>query len=83
MKWFPEMEKRKRFMKSGLPVIFTVAWTPVVGMLLAMLLGPPMQKIFVSGLPVMLVIGVLTLIVMLVLYRLFRQIGLKIFDQNA
>lgn len=80
MKLFPEKEKRKRFMKNGLPVIFTVAWTPVVWMLLATLLGPPMQQLFTAWQPVMLIIGVSTIIVMLILFRLFRRTGLKIFE---
>jgi len=82
MKLFPDEQKRKKFMKGGLPVVFTIAWTPIVWMLMASLVGPVVDPVFQSWQPVVLIIGVTTLLAMLLLIRLFRGGGLKIFDKG-
>jgi hypothetical protein len=82
MKLFPDEQKKKKFMKSGLPVVFTIAWTPIVWMLLASLMGPVIEPVFHSWQPVVLIIGVMTLLAMLLLIRLFRSVGLKVFDKG-
>jgi hypothetical protein len=82
MKLFPDEQKRKKFMKGGLPVVFTIAWTPIVWMLLASLLGPVIEPVFHSWQPVVLIIGVMTLLSMLLLIRLFKTVGLKSFDKG-
>ncbi|NTU53607.1 MAG: hypothetical protein HGA97_07935 [Chlorobiaceae bacterium] len=82
MKWFPEKEQRKRFMKRGLPTMFAIAWTPVIWMLLAALLGPLLDQWFTSWQPVVLILGAATLLVMIMLLRLLRNTGLKFFDKN-
>jgi len=82
MKLFPDEQKKKKFMKGGLPVVFTIAWTPIVWMLLASLMGPVIEPVFHSWQPVVLIIGVMTLVAMLLLIRLFRGAGLKVFDKG-
>jgi len=62
MKLFPDREKLKRYMKAGLPLIFAVAWTPVVWMLLAALFGPPMQRLFSAWQPVVAILAASTLL---------------------
>ncbi|NTW52154.1 MAG: hypothetical protein HGB22_06155 [Chlorobiaceae bacterium] len=74
---FPEREKMMRYMKAGLPLIFAVAWTPVIWMLLAAVFGPPMQRLFSSWQPVVAILATATVLVMVGLVRLFRSIGLR------
>ncbi len=78
---FPEKEKMKGYMKAGLPLIFAVAWTPVVWMLLAAIFGPPMQRLFSTWQPVVGILALMTILVMAGLVRLFRSIGLRNFDK--
>lgn len=83
MKWFPEKEKRKKYMKFGLPAVFTIAWTPVVWTVVAALLGPPMERVFSSWQPVVAVLSVATLLVMTLLLRVVRTAGLKFNEKGA
>ncbi|NTU58832.1 MAG: hypothetical protein HGB00_07955 [Chlorobiaceae bacterium] len=78
---FPDREKIKKYMKAGLPLIFAVAWTPVVWMLTAALFGPPMQRMLGSWQPVVAILAVVTFVVMVGLVRLFQRIGLRSFDK--
>jgi hypothetical protein len=78
---FPDREKLQRFMKSGLPLIFAIAWTPVVWMLLAAVFGPPMQRVFSAWQPVVAILASATLLVMVGIVRLFRRVGLRSFDK--
>ncbi|HWR01507.1 MAG TPA: hypothetical protein VN371_06550 [Chlorobaculum sp.] len=78
---FPEREKMKGYMKAGLPLIFAIAWTPVVWMVLAAVFGPPMQRLFSAWQPVVAILVAATLLAMVGLVRLFRSIGLRYFDK--
>jgi hypothetical protein len=80
MKLFPDKDKLKKKMKAGLPLIFAVAWTPVVWMLLAAVFGPPMQRVFSAWQPVVAILAVTTILAMVGLVRLFRYVGLKSYD---
>lgn len=79
MRLFPEKEKLGKMMRGGLPLIFAVAWAPMVWMLLASLLGPSMERLFGTWQPVVAVLTIVTAIVMLLLIAAFRRFGLKIF----
>jgi len=80
MKLFPDRDKLKKYMKAGLPLIFAVAWTPVVWMLLAAVFGPPMQRLFSAWQPVVAILVVTTCLAMIGLVRLFRHVGLKNYE---
>lgn len=83
MRLFPDRETLKRFMKNGLPVVFTVVWAPVIWMLLASLFGPLANRLFtVWQIPVF-IIGVATLMVTAGLARLLRRFSLKKFGENG
>jgi hypothetical protein len=83
MRLFPEKEKMKVFMKKGLPLIFAVAWTPMVWMLLLAVLGPAMQYLFGSWQVVVAVLAVSTVLVSGSLTYLFSRYGLTIFKDKA
>jgi hypothetical protein len=83
MRVFPSRETMKAFMRKGLPFIFAVAWTPVVWMLLATLLGPAMERLFGAWQVVLAALVVATLSVTFALTQLFRRYGLKIFGESG
>ncbi|ACF11712.1 conserved hypothetical protein [Chlorobaculum parvum NCIB 8327] len=83
MKFFPDEEKKKRFMKNGLPVMFAVAWTPIIWMVLAAVLGPVLERVLPVWQLVVLIIAMLSVLAMVMLVRLFRILGLKFFGENG
>lgn len=83
MRLFPEKAKMQALMKKGLPVIFAVAWTPVVWMLMTAILGNAMERMIGSWQPVVAILGLTTIAVMSVLVIAFRRYGLKIFDEKG
>jgi len=83
MKFFPDEEKKKRFMKNGLPVVFAVAWTPIIWMVLAAVLGPVLERVLPVWQLVVLIIAMLSVLAMVMLVRLFRLLGLKFFGENG
>ncbi len=82
MRLFPEKEKMNTFRKKGLPIIFAVAWTPMVWMLMVALLGPAMQYLFADWRPIVAILVVSTLLVVFGLVGLFRRYALKIFGDR-
>lgn len=83
MKFFPDEEKKKRFMKNGLPVVFAVAWTPIIWMVLAAVLGPVLERVLPVWQLVVLIIAMLSVLAMVMLVRVFRILGLKIFGEKG
>jgi len=81
MKLFPDKEKRKNFMKGGLPVVLAVVWSPIIWMVLAAFLGPAMERVIGVWQVHVAILGVVTLLAVAGLIRLFRLAGLKIFDK--
>jgi len=82
MRLFPEREKMKAFMKKGLPIIFAVAWTPMVWMLMVALLGPAMQHLFADWRTIVAILMVSTILVMVGMVVIFRRYALKIFGDR-
>jgi len=83
MKIFPDEETRKRFMKNGLPVLLAVVWAPIIWMVLAAVLGPLLERVLPLWQLVFLVIGMMTVFAMVMLVRLFRIVGLKVFGDKG
>jgi len=80
MGFFPDRDKLKAFMKKGLPLIFAVAWTPVLWMALAALFGSAMERLLGSWQVTVGILGVAALLLMGTLVLLFRRYGLGIFQ---
>lgn len=81
MKLFPDEDKKKNFMKGGLPVVLGVVWTPIIWMVLAAFLGPLMERVIGVWQVSVAILVVATLLAMVALIRLFKMVGLKIFDK--
>ncbi|NTU68482.1 MAG: hypothetical protein HGB02_06355 [Chlorobiaceae bacterium] len=77
---FPDKDKMKVVMKNGLPLIFAVAWTPVLWMVLAVVFGSAMEHLLGSWQAAIGLLGVSALLLMAALSLLFRRYGLGIFD---
>ncbi len=83
MKLFPDRARMKVLMGRGLPLVFAIAWAPLVWMLLAGVVGNALTSIFRSWQPVVAVLATLTIAVMCGLVLVFRRFALKIFDDNT
>ncbi|ACD89922.1 MAG: hypothetical protein HGA57_00570 [Chlorobium limicola] len=83
MKFFPEPESRKRFMKSGLPVILAVAWAPIVWMLFMAFLAPLLLPVTKSFILVQVIVVPLTAISLIFLLRLFRSLSERFYGEKA
>ncbi|HHE07759.1 MAG TPA: hypothetical protein ENL01_02440 [Chlorobaculum parvum] len=81
MKIFPNEEEKKRFMKHKLPLVFAVAWTPIVWMALTFMLGPLLERMVPVWQLVVLVIALATALAMVGIVRFFRFIGLRVFGE--
>jgi hypothetical protein len=79
---FSDREKLKARMKQWLPLIFTVAWSPVIWMVLTILLGSWMHYVIGVWWVVLVILSVSTLLVMTALFRIFRSFSLQIFDEK-
>ncbi|MCF8383383.1 MAG: hypothetical protein K9G39_07305 [Chlorobium sp.] len=83
MKLFGDPEFRKRFMKSGLPVILAVAWAPIIWMAFTALLGPLLFRITSSFLVVQTIVLPLTLLSLFLFLRAFRVISSRFYGEKA
>ena len=82
MKFFSDSDAKKRFMKTGLPIMFGIAWTPIIWMVFTASLGPVLFALTGSW-PVTL--GVTVLIVLIADYLLlkaFQGISDKFYSKN-
>uniref|UniRef100_Q3ASW9 Uncharacterized protein n=1 Tax=Chlorobium chlorochromatii (strain CaD3) TaxID=340177 RepID=Q3ASW9_CHLCH len=81
MSIFNDAEKRKRLMKGGLPLILAVAWMPIVGMVVLVIIGAPLATLV--GWPFTFVlVGAVTLSLLWLFLKLFRKSGHKIKQGN-
>ena len=81
MKLFPDVESRKRFMKTSLFFLLGIAWTPVIWVIVAAMVGKPMVALM--GWPVMLGIsGMMTLFFIFLFLRFFNRSGKKFNDDS-
>ena len=74
MKLFTDAEKRKRFMKTGLPYLLGIAWAPIIGVIVTAILGKPIATQL--GWPLTLgITGMMTLLLIYLLLKFFRRTG--------
>jgi len=72
MKLFPDAEKRKRFMKSGLPWLVGLAWAPIIGVLVTAAVGTPVAGL-IGWEATMVVTAGITLLLIFLLLKFFRR----------
>lgn len=83
MRLFPDREKLKVVMKKWLPVVFAIAWAPVIWMFLALLLGSWMQHLVGSWWAVVVLVSAVTAAIVLFVVRFFRKMSCRIGDETA
>ncbi len=82
MKRFKDSDTKKKFMKTGLPIMLGLAWAPILWMIFIAILGPVLFTLTGSW-PV--AQGVILLIVLLAAYLLlkgFMYISTKFYSNN-
>lgn len=82
MKLFPDFETKKRFMKTGLPIILGIAWSPIIWMVVIATLGQGVFALTGSWLVTQGVVLVIVFLVVYVLLRVFMQIGNKFYGEG-
>ncbi|EAT58442.1 conserved hypothetical protein [Chlorobium ferrooxidans DSM 13031] len=78
MKFFPDKETRKRFMKPTLTAVVGVAWLPIVWLLITATFGTALSAFTGSWIAAHSIILLIAIFVTLVLLRLFIRLGDKI-----
>lgn len=82
MKLFSDSAAKKRFMKTGLPIILGIAWSPIIWMLLVAILGPALFALTASWFMTHVVILVVVAPVIFLLLRLFMRTGRKFYSEE-
>ncbi len=82
MKLFPDFETKKRFMKTGLPIILGIAWSPIIWMVVIATLGQGVFALTGSWPVAQGVVLVIVFLVVYVLLRVFMQIGRKFYGEG-
>ncbi len=82
MKLFPDGDAKKRFMKTGLPIILGIAWSPIIWMLLVATFGPSLFALTASWIITHLVILAVVAPVIFFLLRLFLRTGRKFYSEG-
>ncbi len=82
MKLFPDSDTKKRFMKTGLPIILGIAWSPIIWMLLMATLGPGLFALTDSWPITQALILAVVAPVIFFLLRLFMRTGRKFYSEG-
>ena len=82
MKLFPDFDTKKRFMKTGLPIVLGIAWSPIIWMLLVATLGPPLFALTASWFITQAIILAVFAPVIFFLLRLFMRTGRKFYSDG-
>jgi hypothetical protein len=82
MKLFPDFETKKRFMKTGLPVILGIAWSPIIWMVVMATIGKGLFALTGSWLFTQVVAVILVFVVLFLLLRIFMRIGSKFYSES-
>jgi len=82
MKLFPDSAAKKRFMKTGLPIVLGIAWSPIIWMLLLAILGPALFALTASWVIMQTITLALVVAVIFFLLRLFLRTGRKFYSEG-
>ena len=83
MKLFPDFDTKKRFMKTALPVIFAIAWAPIIWMVLIATLGQGLFALTGSWLIGQVVTIVIVFFVTSLLSGAFIRLGSKFYSKES
>ncbi|MEI6692676.1 MAG: hypothetical protein WCL43_08125 [Chlorobium sp.] len=82
MKLFPDLDTKKRFMKTGLPFMVGVAWAPIIWMLSIASLGPAFFSLTGSWPVTQTAIALIVLLATYILLKLFQRIGSRFYSKD-
>ncbi len=82
MKLFSDSDAKKRFMKTGLPIIVAIAWSPIIWIVVAALLWPALFALTASWVIAQVVILAVVVLVIFFLLRLFMRTGRKFYSEE-
>jgi len=75
MKLFPDSDTKKRFMKTGLPVMLGIAWAPIIWMATIATIGPVLFALTGSWTVAHALVLIVVLLVSYLLLKVFVRIG--------
>jgi hypothetical protein len=82
MKLFSDSDQKKRFMKTGLPIMLGIAWAPIIWMLFIAILGPILYALTASWPVTQGTILIIVLIATYSLLKVFMRLGAKFYSSN-
>ncbi len=82
MKLFADFETKKRFMKTGLPLIVGLAWSPIIWIVVMATLGQGVFVLTGSWFVVHAITIVITVLVIALLLRVFMRIGSRFYSEE-
>ncbi len=82
MKLFPDLESKKRFMKTALPVILAIAWAPIIWMVVIATLGQGVFALTGSWLIAQAVAIVVVLAISPLISMVFVRLGAKFYSKG-
>ncbi|TLU88006.1 MAG: hypothetical protein FDX21_04180 [Chlorobium sp.] len=82
MKLFPDPETKKRFMKTGLPVILGIAWSPIIWIMMMSTVGTLFFRLTGSWPVTQVVILLMVVVVTFFLLQFFMRLGRKFGNQH-
>jgi hypothetical protein len=82
MKLFPDFDTKKRFMKTGLPIILGIAWSPIIWMVVIATLGKGVFLLTGSWVIAQVITIVIVVFVVFLLLRAFSRIGSKFYGEG-
>jgi hypothetical protein len=82
MKRLPDSDRKKRFMKTGLPIMLGIAWAPIIWILVIPLLTPVLFTLTGSWPVTQGGVLVIVLFVTYLLLKVFMRLGTKFYSNN-
>ncbi len=82
MKLFPDFETKKRFMKTGLPIIAGIAWSPIIWIVVLAVLGPSLFALTASWPVTLAITFFVVLFTALFLMKFFIRLGAKFYGES-
>jgi hypothetical protein len=82
MKIFPDIDTRKRFMKTFLPYILGFAWIPIIWILILPVLAPLFIALTGSVQATHLIILLLAVLASWLLLKLFRRFNFSFYEHR-
>jgi hypothetical protein len=79
MKLFPDLDTKKRFMKTGLPIIVGIVWSPIIWVIVLYALGPLLFSLTASRDVTLAITFFIVFFATLFLLRVFKRIGTKFY----